>query len=96
MELKDAMLKVEYELKDARRTFPSFNSYHEGYAVIKEELDELWEVIKSKDRNAVDIEEEAKQIAAMGIRFMCDLCDLGYIHSDPVVRETERKRKEKM
>ena len=37
---------VSNELKSARATHAPVNSHHEGYAVILEELDELWEVCK--------------------------------------------------
>lgn len=37
---------VILELMSARRKFRAFTSAHEAYAVILEELDELWDVIK--------------------------------------------------
>jgi len=46
---------------------------HEGYAVILEELDELWEAI----RNNEDIDKvrlEAAQVGAMALRFIVDIC----------------------
>lgn len=39
--------EVEHELERARATHAPMNSHHEGYAVILEELDELWEVCKA-------------------------------------------------
>lgn len=53
-----------------------FNSAHEAYAVILEELEELWlEVMKKDfDRDQNKMLLEAKQVAAMGIRFMVDVC----------------------
>jgi hypothetical protein len=49
---------------------------HEGYAIIAEELDELWDLVRANqnrhDRAAM--RREAMQIAAMAIRFMEDLC----------------------
>jgi len=67
----DKYLKdVVDELEGAEATFPPFNSYHEGYAIIKEELDELWEEIKSKRREKVKLYIEATQVAAMAVRFM--------------------------
>lgn len=38
--------EVGAELQKARATHAPMNSHHEGYAVILEELDELWEVCK--------------------------------------------------
>jgi hypothetical protein len=47
---------------------PFFRSTHEGYAVIKEELEELWEEIK-KD-NYENIDKEAVQLCAMALKFL--------------------------
>lgn len=60
-----------------------FNSIHEGYAIIEEEFDELWDVVKLK-RGCYDnqgrtrreaLREEAIQVAAMGLRFLVDCCE---------------------
>lgn len=67
---------VEAELKRALEKFPSFNSGHEGWAVIKEELDELFERVRLKqstpDRDQL-MYGEAMQVAAMAIRFMIEI-----------------------
>ena len=63
---------VMQELDRATKRFGAFNSYHEGYAVIKEEVDELWDEIKGTQDNQ-RMREEAIQIAAMAIRFLYDL-----------------------
>ena len=56
--------------------FPYFNSYHEGYAVIKEELDELWEEVKKYPKqDNENLKKEAIQIGAMALRFVYDLLD---------------------
>ena len=57
------------ELKRAREKFPNFHNQHEGYAIIKEELDELWDDVKT-NKNA---QKEAIQVAAMAVRFIVDL-----------------------
>lgn len=64
---------VTDELARAQYKFPAFHSGHEGYAVIREELDELWDAIKRDDRDAAGA--EAIQVAAMAIRFVLDVCD---------------------
>lgn len=64
------------ELLRALRLHPrGFNSPHEGWAVIREELDELWEEVRRKGggRNAA-ARWEAIQVAAMGLRYALDLC----------------------
>jgi NTP pyrophosphatase (non-canonical NTP hydrolase) len=65
------------EARDARRNWPPFNSAHEGFAVLLEEVDELkahvWTNQKKRDLNAM--RKEAIQVAAMAIRFAGDVCD---------------------
>jgi hypothetical protein len=63
------------ELKSATRKFGPFNSVHEGYAVILEELDELWAAIKDKKSNDEALLKEAIQVGAMAMRFVYDLID---------------------
>lgn len=68
------------ELQSAVAAFPRFNSAHEGFAVIAEEVDELWrEVMANKGGTRVainrdDMRKEAIQVAAMAMRFVIDLC----------------------
>lgn len=69
-----AVNDVISELTRARNKFPAFGNAHEGYAVILEELDELWDEIKKKDPSREDLRAEAMQVAAMGLRFMIDVC----------------------
>lgn len=71
MELVDIFLEVEGELRSAMKAFQPFHSAHEGYAVLKEELDELWYEVKHGTRERQS--EEAIQVAAMAIRFLVDL-----------------------
>src|SRR5260370_31258259 len=65
-----AKIRIEYERAAARQG--AFNWGQEGYAVIREELDELWEEVKSKD-GLGRAWEEAVQVAAMALRFLVDL-----------------------
>lgn len=66
---------VARELDRAMRSEGSFHSAHEGWAVIWEELDELWEEVRKKrrKRNKVRMRHEAAQVAACAIRFIHDL-----------------------
>lgn len=52
-----------------------FNSLHEAYAVIIEEVDELWDEVKKKQRfrNSANVKTELRQIAAMALRALVDL-----------------------
>ena len=46
MSIESIAQEVVEELQEAESKFGPFNSSHEGYAVILEELDELWEVVR--------------------------------------------------
>jgi hypothetical protein len=63
------------EFEAATLSHGKFPSGFHGYAVIKEELEELWDAIKSKDLTIEQVRYEAIQIGAMSIRFVVDLCD---------------------
>jgi len=60
------------ELAMATKKFGPFASPHEGYAVILEELDELWDAIKTGG-SAEDVRAEAIQVGAMAMRFCLDM-----------------------
>lgn len=70
---------VEKEVEFATANWPPFNSAHEGFAVLLEEVEELkahvWTNQKKRDLKAM--RKEALQVAAMGIRFALNVCDQG-------------------
>ena len=66
-----AVILVLQQLRRAQNKFGAFTSPHEGYAVIKEELDELWDDVKRN--NIEDACHEAAEVAACAIRFIIDL-----------------------
>jgi NTP pyrophosphatase (non-canonical NTP hydrolase) len=72
----ETMTAIEKEAEKSIEEHNSFNSAHEGWAVMYEEVDELWEEVrkKSKNRSKKHMREEAIQIAATAIRFIEDLC----------------------
>ena len=74
--LNKIAVEIIDEVKSAQQKYHPFNSNHEGYAVILEELDELWDMIKSSKSTTAtaDMKKECIQIAAMAIRFIEDLC----------------------
>lgn len=49
----------------------TYNSRHEAFAVLLEEVDELWDEIKNNG-SGEDIRFEAMQVAAVAIRFMVE------------------------
>ena len=82
---------LDLEGEDARRVFaatlireefirsqsyPAIHSAHEGWAVLKEEVDELWDEVKvnQKTRDLPKMVHEAVQCAAMAMRFLVDVC----------------------
>ena len=71
-----AMQDVEAELIRARQNHWDMNSAHEGYAILLEEVHELWDEVRRKDdQHDLDrMRAEACQVAAMAIRFMTDIC----------------------
>jgi hypothetical protein len=75
MDLEIAISMVNKETRVATVGNKPFNSCHEGYAVILEELDELWQEVKKKkhERDIIKLRIEAMQVAAMAIRFLMDL-----------------------
>ena len=76
MKINEALNDIHNEACRAAKLYPSFVSYHEGYAVLKEEVDELWDEIKKSKpgANSEKIKKEAIQVGAMALRFLVDLC----------------------
>ena len=74
MTLRQAVAATAAELTAATAAYGSFNSAHEGYAVILEEMDGLWDEVKRQNSDAEAMRHEAIQAAAMCLRFLIDLC----------------------
>ena len=58
------------EINKGVNKFGNYNSYHEAYAVIKEEFDELWDELKvnADNRDLNKVYKEAIQVAATSYR----------------------------
>ena len=71
---------VEY--RRAISQFPPFHSAHEGYAILLEEVDELWDEIKgNKKPGAYErMRKEAIQVGAMALRFLVMLDEMKIQH----------------
>lgn len=69
-----AALMVE-ELNRARQKFLPMASAHEGFAIVLEEIDELWEIVKQKQsaRNYSEFGQEVIQCGAMLIALMTEI-----------------------
>lgn len=64
------------EIESAVKAHGSFSGPHEGYAVMLEELDELWDEVRKKKHDLQLMKNECIQIAAMALRFINDVCDV--------------------
>lgn len=72
-------LEVQMELLHAREKFPPMQSAHEGYAILLEEVDELWEEVKGNKGDPSlyrqSMRKEAVQVAAMALAFILEVCE---------------------
>lgn len=68
--------EIQNEFARATKKHGAFNSAHEGFAVLKEEVDELWDEVKKNGsvRDYAKLRAEAVQIGAMAMRFIYDVC----------------------
>lgn len=70
---KTTLVSIEIEARWCAFIRPPFHSFHEAYAVIKEEMDELWDEIKRNPQDPEAIRQEAVHSAAMLVRLLTDL-----------------------
>ncbi len=63
--------EIMAEALSARKKFAAFNSTHEGWAVIAEELDEVWDEVRANNTELAIA--EAIQVGAMALRFVADM-----------------------
>lgn len=68
---------VYNEFNRTNAIYPHFHSYHEGYAVILEELDEMWDEIKKKRNDPRRIYEETVQVSAMCLKLIISMNSFG-------------------
>lgn len=73
MTKKKAMELICQEFSDSTCDQGEFHSRHEAWAVLREEVDELWDVIKANGTNR-ELKEEAVQVGAMALRLLVDCC----------------------
>jgi NTP pyrophosphatase (non-canonical NTP hydrolase) len=86
----DIFFEVKEELESAQKNFGPMRSEHEGFAVLKEEVDELWEAVRLKQSDPTrkdQVRKEAVQVAAMAMRFLNDVCGEQSGNTDGVHQE---------
>lgn len=75
--IPDCGALVIAEFKRSGSIHAPMNSAHEGYAVLLEEVDELWAEVKKggdEPRSLELMRKEAIQVGAMALRFLHDVC----------------------
>ena len=68
---EDKLLAIMFEYRRAREKFAPMRGPHEGFAIILEELDEMWDAIKAND--VAHARKEALQVAAMALAFLLEV-----------------------
>lgn len=70
-----AMIELGREIERAEELHKPYNSHHEAYAVILEELEEYWQEVKKKYRlrRPAEMRGELLQVAATAIRTVAHL-----------------------
>jgi len=68
----DAIAEVLAELNRAKVHGGKYASLHEAYAVLAEEVDEVWDIVKQKrsKRSEADLRVELVQVAAVAIKMI--------------------------
>lgn len=73
----DAHADILLSYDKARQKHAPMQSAHEGYAVLLEEVDELWDEIKAwqpgADFDYSKMRKEALHVAAMALAFLCEV-----------------------
>jgi len=70
------LIKFKDEMLRAVSLHGPFRSAHEGYGIMLEEFDEMWDAVKLKENNPSrfhELESEAVQVGAMALRFLIDV-----------------------
>jgi len=71
----DVLALIEHELDSAQEKFPRpQSSPHEGWAVLMEEVDELWDEVKANRGTDQSALKEAVQTGAMAVRYILEVC----------------------
>ena len=81
--------EIAAEIRRARTKHAPMRGAHEGYAVLLEEVDELWDEVKRSKPDLAAMRKEAVQVGAMALAFALEVCDAALLS-----RRTETPQKE--
>ena len=86
--------KVALGLAHARAKHPAYNSAHEAYAIIKEELDEFWDLVKlqTNERDPELMLAELIHIAVTAARAAEDLGLIAPTYDVPFLFRLEQEQ----
>jgi NTP pyrophosphatase (non-canonical NTP hydrolase) len=73
--IADVLAEIGSSYAKARGKHAPMRGPHEGYAVLLEEVDELWDEVKAwqpDDQNAEKMRKEALHVAAMALAFLLE------------------------
>lgn len=73
--LDDILAEVAAELQRAQAQHAPISSAHEGYAVLLEEVEEVWALVKQRQPDRAALRAELLQVAAMAVRMIVDVVD---------------------
>ena len=77
LRLEGVAAEVQAEVLRAQAKHAPYNSPHEGWSVIFEELEELREHVRADTGRGAEARKEAIQIAATAIRYVLSVCGDG-------------------
>lgn len=77
LKIDDMLALVRAQIVKNENDWGPYHSAHEAYGVTLEEMDELWEHVKTKqkNRNINAMLSECLDVAACAIRFAYDICN---------------------
>ncbi|WP_295452035.1 hypothetical protein [uncultured Thiodictyon sp.] len=80
--VRDVLVDLSAEVDRATRLHGAYRGPHEGYAVILEELDELWDEVKAKQPSASKLYREALQVGCTAVKFCAEVAFSGRAAGD--------------
>jgi NTP pyrophosphatase (non-canonical NTP hydrolase) len=73
LQIRAAARAVKREALSTAEKWPAFRSVHEGFAVLLEEVHELWDEVRAKTVDPLKLRQEAIHVSAMALRIAGEL-----------------------